>query len=107
MDVSKLTLRQKIKIIKHQVKTIKRDPNTSKSQKTLLIILSVFVAVFLLLILAAGSCSISCSGSEGIATIVFLGGTFLLVFLLVHIIKRINHPKAARKKEDRDTQKQT
>ncbi len=39
MDVSKLTQREKIRIIKNQIKTIKRDKATSKSDKTLSIIL--------------------------------------------------------------------
>ncbi len=89
-DISKLSQREKIKIIKQQIKTIKKDDNTSKSNKTLLIVLSVLAALVLLYALAALSCSIACTGSEALAIIIALAGTFLIVFFLVRVIKRIS-----------------
>lgn len=91
MDVSKLSQKEKARLIKHQIKKVKEDNNTSKSDKTLLIILSILVASILLYGLAALSCSISCGGSEALAIIVALAGTFLIIFFLVKIIKRINN----------------
>ena len=92
-DVSKLSQKEKLKMIKDQVRTVKQNKDTTKGEKTALIILSVLIAIGLLLGLAALSCSISCGGSEALAIIVALAGTFLIVFLLVRIIKRISHPK--------------
>lgn len=91
-DVSKLTEREKIRLIKQQVKTVKQDKQTSKGDKTLLIILSVLVAIGLLFGLGALSCSIACSGAEVLAAIVAIAGTFLIIFFLVKIIKRISNP---------------
>lgn len=92
MDVSKLSQKEKIKIIKKQIKEIKKDQETSKGEKTMLIILSVIIAIALLFLLASLACSLSCAGSEALALLVALGGTFLIIFLLVKFIKRINKP---------------
>jgi hypothetical protein len=91
-DVDKLSQREKLKLIKDQIKTIKHDKETSKGEKTLLIILSVIIALGLLFGLAAISCSLSCSGSEALAIIVGLGGTVLIIFLLARVIKHISNP---------------
>ncbi|KAA9034661.1 hypothetical protein FW778_21875 [Ginsengibacter hankyongi] len=98
MDVSKLSLKEKKRIIKHQIKTIKHDKDTSEGNKALLIILSVIIALVLLYGLAALSCSLSCSGSEALAVIVAIGGTFLIVFFLIRIIKRITNPPSSARK---------
>ena len=99
MDVSKLSQREKLRLIKDQIKTIKHDKDTSKGDKTLLLItLSVIIALALLYGLAALSCSISCSGSEALAIIVAIGGTFLIIFFLISIIKRITNPPEKKKK---------
>lgn len=96
-DVNKLTTKQKIKLVKQQIKIVQKDKTLSKGEKAILIILSVFVAMGLLAGVGALSCSLSCSGSEAAAAIVGLGGTFLIIFLLVVVIKRIT--KGRRKKD--------
>ena len=93
MDVSKLSQREKLRLIKDQIKAIKQDKENSKSAKILLITLSVIIALGLLYGLAALSCSISCSGSEALAIIVAIGGTVLIIFLLVRVIKRITNSR--------------
>lgn len=98
-DVSKLSVKEKIRIINRQVKIIKHDDGTTKSQKTLLIILSILIAIFLLMGLTALSCNIACSGSEVLASIVAAGGIFLIIFFLIRIIKRIQNPKIIKKRE--------
>jgi hypothetical protein len=100
MNVNKLGQREKLKLIKDQIKTIKHDKDTSKGEKTVLIILSVIIALGLLIGLAALSCSISCSGSEALALIVGLGGTFLIIFFLARIIKRISNPSLKKERKD-------
>lgn len=98
MEVSKLTEREKVRIIKKQIKTVQQDNETSKGEKTLLIILSVLIALGLLFALGALSCSIACSSSGALAIIVALAGTFLIVFYLIRVIKRISN-RPVQKKE--------
>lgn len=98
MDVSKLTEREKIRIIKKQIKAVQQDNEKSKGEKTLLIILSIIIALGLLFALGALSCSIACSSSGALAIIVAVAGTFLIVFFLVRVIKRISN-RPAQKKE--------
>ena len=102
MDISKLNQREKFRLIKKQIQTIKKDSETPKSDKVPLIILSVLAALALLYILAFLSCSIACAGSEALAIVVALGGTALIIYLLVRMIKRIcNRPP---KKENTKTE---
>ena len=92
-DVNKLSQRKKINLIKTQIKKIQQQKKTTKGEKTALIVLSVFIALILLYGLAGLSCSISCGGSEALAIIVALAGTFLIIFFLVRIIKAISNPR--------------
>jgi hypothetical protein len=92
-DVAKLSNRQKLKLLKEQFKRIKKDKSVSDGDKGPLVALSILVALALLYGLAALSCSIACSGSGALAWLVFLGGTTLIVLLLVRTIKRINSGK--------------
>jgi hypothetical protein len=91
--IDKKTLKQNIK---SYIKSYKKKSNGSK---TLLIILSVLVAMGLLFGLAALSCSIACSGSGALAILVAVAGTFGIVFGLIKLIERIKHgprePKAS------------
>lgn len=98
-DVTKLSKREKMLLIKNQIKTIKHSKELSKGEKIALIILSVVVAIFLLFGVLALSCSLSCSGSDALAIIVGLGGTFAIIFLLVIILKRINHGRKKKSNE--------
>lgn len=93
MDVSKLSQREKIRILKKQIKTIKQDKTTSRGDKIALIVLSIVIALALLFFLSALACNIACAGSEALSIIILIAGTFLIVFFLVKIIKRIRHPR--------------
>ncbi len=97
---SHLTQREKLRLIKDQIKTIKHSKDTSKTNKILLIILSVFIALNLLAGISALSCNLSCSGSEALAIIVGIAGTFFVIFFLVRTIRRINHPREKSKQSD-------
>jgi hypothetical protein len=98
-DVNKLSVKEKIRIINHQVKIIKHDNGTTKRQKTLLIILSILIAIILLMGLIGLSCNIACAGSEALAAIIAVGGTFLIIFFLHRVIKRISNPKIKKKEK--------
>jgi len=92
-----LKWKERKKILKEQVKGIKKDNTMSNGGKAGLIILCVLVAVLLVIGVASLSCSLSCSGSEGAATAVAIlgfGGIILLTFFVIRSITR----KAKREK---------
>lgn len=89
-DGNLLKWKERKKLLKEQVRSIKKADNMSNGAKAGLIILSVLVAIGLLFLVAALACDLSCSGSEGAALLVGIGGTGLIIFLLVLVIKSIN-----------------
>ncbi|MDB5232930.1 MAG: hypothetical protein JWN76_3735 [Chitinophagaceae bacterium] len=97
-DITRLSEKEKIQIIKKQIRTIQHSKETSQGGKIALIALSVIIAAGLLAGLAVLSCSVACTSSGALAIILMAGGTFLIVFFLVKIIKRISHPPV--KKEE-------
>ncbi|HET7116839.1 MAG TPA: hypothetical protein VFI29_10130 [Hanamia sp.] len=88
-----LKWKERKKLLKEQVREIKRDPNTSKGEKIALIFLSVLAAAGLLFLVAGLACNLSCNGYDGAAAIVGIGGTALVIFLLVLAIRAINGKK--------------
>lgn len=78
-------------------KNIRKQKNDGSGTNVLLIVLTIIVALGLLALLASLSCTIACNGSEALAWIVLLLGTFGIVFLAVRIIRRIK--KGPRKTE--------
>lgn len=92
-DVTQLTNKDKLRLIKKQVKGIQQNKETSKGEKAVLIILSVLVALVLLFGLTALACNIACSGSEALAILVAVLGSVVIVALLVKVINLINKPK--------------
>ena len=94
-----LKLKERKKLLKEQVKAIKKDKTTSRGDKVGLIILCVLLALVLAYAVAAIACSLSCSGSEGAAVVVAvlgLVGVGLLTFFLIRGIVR----KSRREKEE-------
>jgi hypothetical protein len=85
----KLKWKERKALLKTQVKGIKAASGMSDLGKTLLIILSVIIALGLLALLSALSCELSCNGSEGGAVIVGVLGTALIVFLTFIVIRSI------------------
>lgn len=88
-----LKWKERKKLLKEQVREIKRDTNTSKGEKIALIFLSVLAAAGLLFLVAGLACNLSCNGSDAAAAIVGIGGTALVIFLLVLAIRAINGKK--------------
>ncbi len=101
LDKSKLTKKEKRRLIKNQIIAIDRAKNVSDGDKAGLIIISVIVALLLLFGIASLACSLSCSGSEALAILVLLLGTGLIIYLLVKTIKRIKFRKKKEKPEDK------
>ena len=85
--LSKKELKKKLKNNLHQLRKLYKE--SSDGEKALLIALSVIIALGLLFLLLSLSCSISCSGADGLALVVGILGTALIVFLLVRVIQRI------------------
>jgi hypothetical protein len=71
-------------------KNIRKQKHDASGTNVLLIVLTILVALGLLYLLAALSCTIACNGSEALAWIVLLLGAFGIAFLTFRIIRRIN-----------------
>jgi uncharacterized membrane protein len=93
-----LKWKERKKLLKQQVKAIKKDKTLSAGGKVGLIILCVVMALVLTYLVAAIACSLSCSGAEGAAVVVAifgLAGVALLTFFVIRSIVR----KSRREKE--------
>jgi hypothetical protein len=100
-----LKLKERKKILKQQVKAIKKDKTISDGGKVGLIILCVLLALILAYGVAALACSLSCAGSDAAAVIVAvlgLGGIVLLtIFLIRSIIRKSKKEKPKEVKEEK------
>lgn len=77
-------------LIKKLLKRMRSQYRKSdKTEKALLIVLGVIIFILAFYALAALSCSLACSGSEGLAYVVFFLGLGGLIFLLVRFIQRV------------------
>jgi protein-S-isoprenylcysteine O-methyltransferase Ste14 len=99
-----LKWKERKKLLKAQIKGIKKANDLSDGEKIALIILSGLVALGLLSLVLALSCNLSCSGAGGAAALVAIGGTALIIFLLVIAIRAINGKK---KKQQQNAEKPT
>lgn len=88
-----LRWKERKKLLKDQIHTIKKDNKLSPAEKTILTILSVLVALGLLFLIAALSCSLSCDGFGAAAVLLGVGGGALIIFLLTITIRAINNKK--------------
>ncbi len=92
-----LKWKERKKLLKEQVRAIKKSTDMSNGGKAALIVLSVLVALGLVLLVASLACELSCSGSEAAAVLVGIGGTALIIFLLVITIRGILGKKRKKK----------
>lgn len=88
-----LKWKERKKLLKEQVRSIKKAHNLSKGVKVILIILAVIVALGLAALVGALACELTCNGSEGAALLVGIGGTALISFLLIITIRAIKKGK--------------
>lgn len=84
-----LKWKEKKKLLKEQVRAIKQSKEMSDGGKVGLIVLSVAVALGLLYLVTNLACNLSCSGEEGAATLVMIGGTGLIILLTIIAIRAI------------------
>ncbi|HEX2534299.1 MAG TPA: hypothetical protein VHK69_11210 [Chitinophagaceae bacterium] len=80
-------LRQKLYEQWHTYRKLYRE--SSPAGKAALIFLTVIVAGLLAYLVAALSCSISCSGNDALAVVVLLLGAGAIIFFTVRVIRRI------------------
>lgn len=66
--------KERKKLLKAQIRAIKKAPELSKEMKILLTILCVFAASAFFYFVAALSCSLACSGAQGLGLLVAVGG---------------------------------
>lgn len=101
-----LKWKERKKLLKKQIKAIKKADDMSDGGKVLLIILCVLLALVLAYGVAALACSLSCSGAEGAAVVVAilgLAGVILLtVFLIRGIVRRSKKDKTRDVKSEPD-----
>ena len=97
-----LKWKEKKKLLKEQIRAIKKDPGKSNGAKVGLIILSVLVAIGLFYGVASLACTLSCGGSEGAAVVVMIGGTAVIIFLLIIAIRAIVGRKKKPKQPKQD-----
>lgn len=84
-------IKQWLKKLRENIRTIRSEyKDASPGKRTALIIVTLLVAILLLYVVAALSCSLACAGSDAAAVMVALLGTGLIVFFAVRVIKRIN-----------------
>lgn len=92
-DGKMLKWKERRKLLKTQVKAIKQSKDLTDAGKIALTIGCVIVALGLLYLVAAGACSLSCSGAEGGAILLGLGGLALVIVLFVIAMKAIHKKK--------------
>ncbi len=102
-DGKTLKWKERKKLLKEQVRAIKKSTESSNGEKVVLIIVSILLALLLLYIVATISCLIGCSGSGVLGVIIAVGGTGLVILLLIKMIKSSNSKK--RKSKDVDIEK--
>ena len=85
-------LKQHRQKVKAEVRALVGEMKAQKAsgEQVFLIILTILLALVLLYGVAALSCSIACSGSDGLAILVFLLGLGLIVWMTVALIKKIS-----------------
>jgi hypothetical protein len=78
---------------------VKKYKHAGDGEKALLIILTILVALIVVYLLAALSCSIACGGMEALAYVVFILGLGGIVFGVVKIIEKISRKSKKKKAE--------
>jgi hypothetical protein len=96
----KMKPRELKKQIRHELKQLKKDLRKqgdnagTEAAKVLLILLTIALALFLGYLITVLACNISCSGNEGLALVVWLGGGALIIFLTILAIRKITQTPA-------------
>ncbi len=98
-NVNKKQLRSLIKSVRKKYK------DSTKTEKTIYIILAILAAFGAILLIGALSCNIACAGSEALAYIILLLGIGGVIFGLVKLIQSIKRGPTQKKKPVQITEK--
>jgi hypothetical protein len=91
-------------VIKRLVRSMRdRYRHTSPLGKALLIMVAILIFTMAFYALSAITCNIACSGSEGLAYVIFFLGLGGLIFLLVRFIQRVTKGPRSKMPEKKDT----
>lgn len=90
----KTTFKKGKKALRKQMRNLKKEfkqqnRSTSSAGKAGLVILVILVALALFYLIAVLSCNLSCSGQEGLAGVVLIGGLIAIIFGMVVAFKAI------------------
>jgi len=99
-----LKWKERKKLLKEQLKGIKKANDISKGGKAALIVLCGLIAIGLLTLVLAWSCSLSCNGSDGAAILVAVGGTVAVIFLVI-LAGRIIYGRKRKRKNIKEEEK--
>ncbi len=94
-----LKLKERKKLLKVQIRAIKKSDETTKGGKGWLILLSALVAIGLMSLIAVFSCNLYCSGSEAAGVLLGIGGMGLILILAAYFSKYIQKKQREKKKE--------
>lgn len=82
------------KTFRHQLNQIRKAyKGMSKGEKAVLIALTIIAGTFLLSVVAAAACSLSCSGSQFLAALVAIVGEGAIIFGVIKLIQAIGGKK--------------
>lgn len=93
-----LKWKERKKLMKEQLKGIKKATNISSAEKTMLAILTILVALALMYVVIALACGLACNGADGAALLVLIGGTAVVVFLSILVFRAIYRDRKTRRK---------
>lgn len=105
VNPSKKERKQRLKEAKESFKKLlkERKENGISAGEWALMVLTVLAAVFLIVTLTALSCALACSDAGGLAVLVMLGGSVLVIFGAIKAFKWILKEKAGKGKKKKQT----
>ncbi len=89
LDKSKLSKKEKRRIMKTQIKAIMHEKSLSAADRALMIFLCVLLGLALLFGVAVLSCAIGCGGSEALAVVVALLGIVGVILFVSWLARKI------------------
>ena len=93
-----LKWKERKKLMKEQLKGIRKSGDLSKGEKVALAILTVLLALGLMYVVAGLACGLACNGADAAAWLVLIGGTAVVILLSVIAIRAIYSNRKARRK---------
>lgn len=93
-----LKWKERKKLMKEQLKGIRKAGDLSKGEKVALSILTVLLALGLMYVVAGLACGLACNGADAAAWVVLIGGTAVVILLSIIAFRAIYSNRKARRK---------